>query len=111
MNNTSSGNASNEPPIIEPDTDASYTIEVVVELTGVSSQTILLYEEQGLISPVTDSGSGARYFNDEALRTLRRIEHLRSNCEVNVPGLKLMLSLMDEVERLRAELRSRRGYR
>ena len=99
---------SSDLPIFEPDTDATYALEVIVELTGVSSQTILYYREQGLISPVTDRESGADYFNDEALRTLRRLEHLRTYCEMNVSGLKLVLSLLQELERLRADLRSRR---
>ncbi len=89
-------------PLIEPDTDATYTLDVIASLTGVTSQTVLHYQEQGLISPA------AGQFDAEALRTLRRIEHLRSTCAVNESGLKLILELMDEIERLRAELRARR---
>lgn len=106
--NTPAGHDSSDLPVFEPDADATYALEVVVELTGVSSQTILLYRQQGLISPFTDPESGAHYFNDEALRTLRRLEHLRSACEMNVSGLKLVLGLLEEMERLRADLRSRR---
>ena len=105
---TPAENDSTHLPIFEPEADATYALDVVVELTGVSSQTILQYREHGLISPVTDSDSGTDYFDDEALRTLRRIEHLRAYCELNVSGLKLVLSLLKEVEQLRAELRSRR---
>ena len=93
-------------PIVAPDTNAAYTLEVITELTGVSSITILHYREQGLISTITDRESDTYYFNDDALRTLRRIEHLRTHCEMNTSGLRLALSLLDEVERLRATLRS-----
>lgn len=93
-------------PLFEPDTDATYTLDVIASLTGVTSQTILHYQEQGLISP-TAGREAPGQFDDEALRTLRRIEHLRSTCEVNESGLKLILDLMNEIERLRAELRSR----
>jgi MerR family transcriptional regulator/heat shock protein HspR len=99
-------NDPNDLPLFEPDTEATYTLEIVAELTGVSSQTILHYQEHGLISPLADSESGAHYFNDDALRTLRRIEHLRTHCGMNETGIKLMLGLLDEVERLRADLRS-----
>ena len=105
--NTPSQNESDDLPLFEPDADATYTLELVADLTGVSSRTILRYQEQGLISPVEDGESGAQYFNDEALLTLRRIEHLRTHCEMNETGLKLMLNLLDEVECLREELRSR----
>jgi MerR family transcriptional regulator/heat shock protein HspR len=48
----------------------------------------------------------ARTFDDEALRALRRIEHLRETCGVNETGLRLMMKLMDELDRLRASNRS-----
>ena len=104
--NTPSQNESDDLPLFEPDTDATYTLDVVADLTGVSSRTILHYQEQGLITPVDDE-SGAQYFDDDALLTLRRIEHLRTHCEMNEAGLKLMLNLLDEIECLREELRSR----
>ncbi|HTB79390.1 MAG TPA: MerR family transcriptional regulator [Opitutaceae bacterium] len=100
--------ASSAPLVFEPDLDAVYTLEVVVELTGVSSQTILHYQEQGLISPVAASGSGVRQFNDEALRTLRRLEHLRTRYEMNLRALKFTLGLLDKMESLQADLRARR---
>ncbi len=95
-------------PLFEPEADATYTLEVIASLTGVTSQTVLHYQEQGLISQVTSREPDAGQFDAEALRTLRRIEHLRSTCAVNESGIKLILDLMDEVERLRAELRTRR---
>ena len=85
--------------------DSVYTLSVVVKLTGVSSETILLYQEQGLITPVAARGPGLRQFNDDALRTLRRIEHLRTRYEMNLRSLKLTLTLLEELERVRADLR------
>lgn len=86
-----------ELPLYEPDTDATYQLDIVAKLTGISSQTILHYQEQGLVR-------GAN-FDDEAVRTLRRIEHLRQTCEANIAGLKLILDLMNQVEGLKSELR------
>jgi DNA-binding transcriptional MerR regulator len=83
----------------EPMPEASYSLEIVSELTGVSTQTIVQYQEHGLIQPV---------FDDETIRALRRIEHLRETCEMNLSGLKLLTQLLEEVERLRAELRGLR---
>ncbi len=82
-----------------------YSLEILSEMSGVSTQTILQYQEQGLIQ----SGDGGEpHFTDDTLRILRRIEHLREMCEPNLAGLKLLTRLLDEVESLRAELRSRR---
>ena len=78
-------------------TPQSYTLEILAEITGVSSQTIVLYQEHGLIKPD---------FDDETVRTLNRIEYLRETCEMNLHGLKLVKEALDEVERLREELRT-----
>lgn len=80
----------------DPMPEASYSLEIVSELTGVSTQTIVQYQEHGLIQPA---------FNDETIRALRRIEHLRETCEMNLAGVKLLTQLLEEVEQLRAELR------
>ena len=87
-----------ELPLYEPDTDATYQLDIVAQLTGISSQTILHYQEHGLIRSAD--------LDDEAVHTLRRIEHLRQTCEANISGLKLIIDLMNQVERLKSELRS-----
>jgi len=70
---------------------------------------ILLYYKRGLISPAV-SPEGAGYcFNREAIRALRCIEHLRSMHGLSLNGIKMILELMNEVERLRTEVRFLRG--
>jgi DNA-binding transcriptional MerR regulator len=91
----------NDLPLYEPDEHATYSLEIVAKITGVDTETILLYQEQGLLGETPD-------FDDEAVHTLRRIEHLRRRFETNLSGVRLMLSLMDEVERLRNSLRAAR---
>lgn len=88
--------------------DVTYTLDVLCELVGVSSKTILHYQEHGLIVPAGNSGRAARRFDDEALRTIRRIEHLRTRYEMNLSSLKFTLRLLHELEQLRDDLRSRR---
>jgi DNA-binding transcriptional MerR regulator len=85
-----------------------YTLDVVVALTGVSRQTILHYQEHGLVVPLAARGPGLRKFDDDALRTLRRIEYLRTHYEMNLRALKLTLRLLGELERLRDEARASR---
>lgn len=90
-------------PLYEPAEGAGYTLEAAAAITGVASQTILLYEEHGLLAPLR--GAGEVRFDDEALRTLRRIERLRAGCAMSLGGVRLVLSLLDEVERLSEDLR------
>jgi DNA-binding transcriptional MerR regulator len=106
MNTRGTAN-SPDAPARPAEPEAVYTLEIVAQLTGLSSQTILEYREQGLIAPVAEGAAAEPQFDDEALRTLRRIEHLRSACGMNLPGLKLVLGLLDELDRLRSEIRSR----
>ena len=96
MNLAPANHPDDEPPV--------YSLDIVAQITGVSSTTILHYQEQGLIHPAAPTGG----FDDETLHTLRRIEHLRHTSEANLTGIKLILELLDEVDRLKAELRARR---
>lgn len=80
-------------------TPQTYSLEILAETTGVSTQMIVQYQEHGIIHPD---------FDDETIRTLRRIEALRETCEMNLSGIKMLTQLLDEVEQLRQELRARR---
>lgn len=77
----------------------TYTLEVLAQLTGLSTQVLVSYQEHGIIQP---------QYDDDTVRRLRRIEHLRESCEMNLEGMRLMSRLLDEVEHLREELRLRR---
>ena len=91
--------------LFEPDPRTAYTIEMTAHLVDMPRHTILVYCKRGLVSPVVDPACGGYYFNDEAIRTLRRVEHLRANSGVNLAGIKIILDLMNEVERLQSEVR------
>lgn len=80
-------------------TSHTYTLELLSSTSGVSTQTIVQYQEQGILPA---------HLDDDCLRALRRIEALRETCEMNLSGLKLFSQLLDEVEHLRNELRARR---
>jgi len=91
--------------VFEPDAGTVYTIEMVAQLAQVPRRLVVLYYKHGLVSPVRDSASSGWCFDEEAIRIVRRIEYLRSACNVNLAGIKLILGLVKEVERLRQELR------
>ena len=104
MNDTP--DSESEQLVYEPDEEATYTLEIAARLTGVNTETILHYQEQDFIQTSTPD-SESPVLGDEALRTVRQIEHLRQTCEVNEAGLRLILKLMDELELLRNHLRTR----
>ena len=89
--------------------NAVYTLETAAHLAAVPRRSILIYCMHGLVSPVADLADAGYYFDDEAIRALRRIEFLRAECGFNLKGTQMVLDLMKEVEQLRAELRFARG--
>ena len=94
--------------IFEPDPDAVYSIEFTERLTQIPRRTIAVYVKHRLVSPLVEQGGGM-YFDEEAIRMLRRIEQLRISYGVNLPGIKMILRLLDELEQRQIELRFRRG--
>ena len=91
--------------LFEPDPETVYTIEAAANLAQVGRHRVLVYYKQGLVSPVVSPECGGYYFNDEGVRTLRRIEHLHSNRGINLAGTRMILELQNELERLRNEVR------
>ena len=87
------------------ETPDRYTLEILARLTGLTTEVILQYQEHGIIRP---GGDGAGCFDDETVRTLRRLDHLRRECEMNYAAVRVVASLLAEVERLRRELAGRR---
>ena len=81
---------------------AVYVISVAAELAGVHPQTLRIYERKGLLEPVRTEG-GSRRYSDDDIRLLRRIQDLTDE-GLNLAGVKRVLALEAEIERLRSEL-------
>jgi MerR family transcriptional regulator, heat shock protein HspR len=70
-----------------------YGISVAAELSGISQQTLRLYERHGLVTPVRSVGGTRRYSADDLYR-LQRISELTAD-GVNLAGVARILSLED----------------
>jgi len=90
--------------LFEPDARALYTLEAAATLSQLPRRVIAVYCKYGLVSPVMDPACSGWYFNDEAIRILRRIEYMRNGCGLNLVGIRLIVDLAREVEQLRGEL-------
>lgn len=96
-----------------------YGISVTSELSGVSPQTLRLYESRGLLTPARTQG-GTRRYSDDDLDRLARIAELLAD-GVNLAGVAQILGLESrntalesdnsQLESDNAELRSRRRQR
>jgi len=78
---------------------AVYVISVAAELAGVHPQTLRIYERKGLVEPGRTSG-GSRRYSEADIALLRRIQEL-TNEGMNLAGVRRVLELEAEVERLR----------
>ena len=96
--------------LFEPKPNDCYSLDATAHLAGVSRRSILIYCRAGLVRPVVQPPYGVMEFTEEAIYTVRRIEHLRSMHSLDVAWLKTMFDLLEEVERLRAEVRFLRDH-
>lgn len=86
---------------------AVYVISVAAELAGMHPQTLRIYERKGLVEPARTKG-GSRRYSDGDIEQLDRIQQLTSE-GLNLEGVRRILELEAEVERLRAELEEARS--
>jgi len=90
--------------LFQPKPDVLYSLDATAHLAGVSRRSILIYCRTGLVRPVVQPPYGVMEFTEEAIYTLRHIEHLRTVHGLDLAWIKTLFDLLDEVERLRAEL-------
>ena len=83
-------------------TQAVYVISVAAELAGMHPQTLRIYERRGLVTPARTQGGNRRY-SDADIEVLRRISELAED-GMNLEGIRRVMELEAENERLRAEL-------
>jgi MerR family transcriptional regulator/heat shock protein HspR len=83
-------------------TRAVYVISVAAELAGVHPQTLRIYERKGLLDPARTVG-GSRRYSEQDIDQLRRIQDL-TTAGLNLEGVRRVLELQAEVDRLRSEL-------
>ncbi len=81
---------------------AVYVISVAAELAGMHPQTLRIYERRGLVMPARTTGGNRRY-SDADIARLRRIAQLAAT-GMNLEGIKHVMSLEEEVVRLRDEV-------
>src|SRR5438045_3873101 len=83
-----------------PSDRALYIISVAAELAGVHPQTLRIYERKGLLNPARTSGNTRRY-SDRDIARLRAIQKLTQEEGVNLAGVRMIVELEHELERMR----------
>jgi DNA-binding transcriptional MerR regulator len=79
-----------------------YSRSVVCSLSGVTEHELALWESEDLISPARLLEHGSRFeplYDEAALRRIRLIRSLAEDLEVNLPGIGVILHLLEQVKR------------
>ncbi|MCL3859733.1 heat shock protein transcriptional repressor HspR [Actinotalea sp. K2] len=80
-----------------------FVISIAAELAGMHPQTLRQYDRLGLVSPGRTRGRGRRYSLKD-IATLREIQRLSQDEGINLAGIKRILHLEAQVERLEAQV-------
>ena len=84
---------------------AVYIISVAAELAGVHPQTLRIYERKGLLSPARTPGNTRRY-SERDIERLRMIQELTQEYGINLAGVKMIVEMTSELDRLRKRMES-----
>lgn len=83
-----------------PDPHALLPLDAVAHLARLPRHFVLVCCKRGLVAPWVDPDYGGYFFDAAALRALQRIAYLHAECGVNMTGIRIILQLAREVERL-----------
>jgi MerR family transcriptional regulator/heat shock protein HspR len=84
-----------------------YGISVAADLTGVTPQSLRVYEAKGLLEPSRTAGGTRRYSGDDIDRVHQISALLKAG--LNLAGISHVLEMQTELRRLRRELDRLRG--
>ncbi len=77
-----------------------YIISVAAELAGVHPQTLRIYERKGLLRPSRTAGNTRRY-SESDIQRLREIQELTQEHGINLAGVKMIVEMERQLEKLR----------
>lgn len=79
-----------------------YAISVAAEMVSMEIQNLRVYERRGLVAPDRSPG-GTRLYSRRDVERLHRVRDLLAE-GLNLAGIRRVLELEDEVDRLRRKL-------
>jgi MerR family transcriptional regulator, heat shock protein HspR len=89
----------------QPEDRAVYIISVAAELAGVHPQTLRIYERKGLLRPARTPGNTRRYSERDIAR-LQMIHKLTQEHGLNLAGVRMIVEMEDQIERMRRRVES-----
>ena len=85
------------------DTEPRYVISVAARMLNMQTHTLRYYEKVGIIEPRRSRGN-IRLYSDRDIALLQRIRTLVDDMGVNLPGVEVILRMMENMARMQQEL-------
>jgi hypothetical protein len=92
---------------VNPEAGKLLSLATVAQAVALPPEQIQMLCERGLIHSFPGEESAEPMFDDDSIFWLRRLKSLQVQGAINAAGLDVFLELLQEVERLRQELRAR----
>jgi len=80
-----------------------YVISVAARMLHVQTHTLRYYEKVGIIEPSRSRGN-VRLYSDSDIALLKRVKSLVDDMGVNLPGVEVILRMMQHVGELQEQL-------
>ena len=91
------------------DTEPRYVISVAARMLDTQTHTLRYYERVGIIEPHRSRGN-IRLYSDRDIALLKRVKSLVDDMGVNLPGVEVILRMMERMTELQQELERLQGY-
>src|SRR3974377_1971724 len=92
---------------VNPEAGKLLSLATAAKAVSLPPEQIQMLSERGLIRSFPGQESVEPMFDDDAIFWLRRLKSLQAQGAINAAGVDVFLELLQEVERLRRELRAR----
>ncbi len=90
------------------DTEPRYVISVAARMLDMQTHTLRYYEKVGIIEPRRSRGN-IRLYSDRDIALLQRVKTLVEDLGVNLPGVEVILRMVQRMEELQRELEEMRA--
>jgi len=87
----------------EYDTEPRYVISIAARMLDAQTHTLRYYERVGVIEPRRSRGN-VRLYSDRDIAILQRVKALVDDMGINLPGVEVILRMMERVGELQSEL-------
>jgi MerR family transcriptional regulator, heat shock protein HspR len=85
------------------DTEPRYVISIAAKMLDMHTYTLRYYERVGIIEPGRSRGN-VRLYSDRDIATLKRVKAMVDDMGINLPGVEVILRMMQRVGELQNEL-------